>query len=34
MILSGMPAHDVKVIIDTYTHNGLKANLAISAFQK
>ncbi len=33
MILSGIPAHDLKVIIDTNTHSGLKAKLAISAWQ-
>lgn len=34
MILSGIAAHDLKVIIDTNTHSGLKAKLAISAWKK
>lgn len=34
MFLSGIQAHDLKVIIDTNTHSGLKAKLAISAWQK
>lgn len=34
MILSGIPAHDLKVIIDTNTHQGLSAKLAISAWRK
>jgi len=33
MFLSGIQAHDLKVIIDTNTHSGLKAKLAISAWQ-
>jgi len=34
IILSGTPAHDVKVIIDTNTHSGLKAKLALSVWKK